>query len=228
MEEVDLIAIHMHHYPREVFRDIAEKDDSLRRQLKLALHEFHDPLEALLLIGNSDLVSPTSKTGNVRKGKDRGFSGTRVTLHSPSFSVSDIKHNSEVLEKFRMKETKTWDHSTHIRKDFGTESTIKLLIASKVQRRLPQVSFAALSEYLQKWDKGYRDGKFTNPVPESTSWSGPTGGSRGCSGLNDAPGSVEEALTTAKKRFDTIPRAADKNGDFRGDASWTATWTGTG
>ena len=219
MSQVDLIAIHLHDGAREVFRDIAEKDDLLRRQLKLALHEFNTPMEALILLHNSPLVAPTSKSGRAKRSKNMGFSGTRVHLDSPSFAIDDILENSKILKRFTDKHTEEdASHRTRICRDYGTGNTIRLLRRFKCPKGAPQVSFRALADYLDEWNKGNLKNEFSS-VPRINIVVRADRKVQRKFTTTDRPGSVEEAISTARKTFDTVPRGADSGGGtYRGDA----------
>lgn len=219
MNYVDLLAIHLHDSAREVFRDIAEKDDILRRQLKLALHEFNTPMDALILLHNSPLVAPTSKSGGAKRSKNMGFSGTRVHLDSPSFSIDDIIENTKILKRFVNQNTEQdYSHKTRICRDFGTENTIKLLRRIKCPKGAPQVSFGALADYLDEWNKGNLKNKFSS-VPRINIVVRANRKVQRKFNINDRPRSIEEAISNARNTFSTVPRGADSGGGtYRGDA----------
>jgi hypothetical protein len=218
MLEIDLIAIHLHDNAREVFRDIAIANEKLRKQLKIALHNFHTPKQAIILLYNSPHTTPTSHSRGAKKTKGMGFSGKMVSLSSPSFKVDDILANRDILARFKSDRTEyDKEHRSFIARNLPLGETIKLLRKFKCNKGALTVSFKELADYLERWQKGNLQGSFPSPPNVNIAIKKPGKRQRKMR-LSDKPGSVQEAIDNAKIQFDTIPRGRNKDGPFRGDA----------
>ena len=98
MKEADLISIHLQDESKEIFRQIAEADRYLRLQIKQALYNGFTPMEVLIELRNSPFLQPTArKTFLFDTRKWIRILGKRALLISPSFEISDIQHNENII-----------------------------------------------------------------------------------------------------------------------------------
>lgn len=153
MKEADLICIHLQDEPREVFRQIAEADQYLRRQIKLSLRNGLTPLQVLLELRNSPFFAPTSKAKSsfLAQSKGFGFSGKRALLDQPSFEISDIIHNQTIIDELLVHVREPVHGRAKLRKDIDPDIIIDALLKFRCDDGASQVSYKVYGEYLKDW-----------------------------------------------------------------------------
>jgi len=214
---IDVTSVFMQGTQIDVFRDIALNDLQLRKQLKIALHNFHTPTQAMLQLRNTPLTSPSS-TPQKKKSKGMGFTGKRVVLDTPSLDLDDMVENERILGKFKGKHTSyEKDHKIDIARDYDFDDTIKLLRRFKCRKSAPQISFKELADYLERWKQLHLTSGYPPPPSVNIAIRQPGERQRKLNN-SDYPKSESDALENARPTFSTIPRGPTQNGPFMGDA----------
>ena len=161
MKEAELICLHMQEQPLEVFRQIAEADLYLRRQIKQALHDGLQPLQVLVELRNSPFISPTSKSKRkfLSQSKGFGFSGKRALLNQPSFEISDIQFNQKIIDGLLEYVRTPVLKRAQIRKDIDPDVIIDALEKFRCDDGASQVSYKVYAKYLKDWRNHAAAGK---------------------------------------------------------------------
>ena len=154
MKEADLISIHLQDESKEIFRQIAEADRYLRLQIKQALYNGFTPMEVLIELRNSPFLQPTAKKKRsfLTQGNGFGFSGKRALLISPSFEISDIQHNENIINDMLANYVRTPVlNRGKIGKNIDPQYLIEKFKLLKCDKSAPHVSFSVYADYLQDW-----------------------------------------------------------------------------
>ena len=136
-----------------MFRQIAEADLYLRRQIKLALHSGLQPLQVLVELRNSPFISPTSKSKRkfLSQSKGFGFSGKRALLNQPSFEPEDILFNQKIIDGLLEHVRNPVLKRAQIRMDIDPDIIIDALNKFRCDDGASQVSYKVYGQYLKDW-----------------------------------------------------------------------------
>ena len=161
MMEADLISLYLQDESKEIFRQIAEADRYLRLQIKQALFNEFTPTEVLLELRNSPFLKPTSriKRAFLTQGNGFGFSGKRALLISPSFEISDIQHNENIINDMLANYVRyPVLNRGKIARNIDPQYLIDKFKSLKCDKSAPHVSFSVYADYLQNWLDRYISG----------------------------------------------------------------------
>ena len=221
MASLDTISIFMQDGVRNVFRQVAEADRYLRRQIKLAIVKEHGPLEVLLELRNSRLFRITSPSKSAFLQGQHGSVGwatKEALLREASFAVEDILHNMRLISDFqeghaeigKVVMARAW-----LYRDVNPWDVINLFRSLRCPDDISSTTFNDYATYLQDW----LTGKNLPPFPKINVAIAPYKGSdkRRREFRESKPTSAAEARSLVLPQFGSIVGGASHAG-YRGDA----------
>src|SRR5207249_450858 len=209
MAALDTISIFMQDGVRNVFRQVAEADRYLRRQIKQAVVSGHKPSEVLLELRNSRFFRITSPSKSVFLQEDGGFvgwAGKEALLKDASFIVEDVLHNTKLVADFQRKHSAdgTVAHDrAWLYRDVDPWEVIRLFRALRCPDDISSTNFNDYAAYLQDW----LNGKNLPPFPRINVAIAPHEGTykrRREFGGDSRPTSAAIARTSVLPRFGSI------------------------
>jgi len=221
MASLDTISIFMQDGVRNVFRQVAEADRYLRRQIKQAVVKGHRPSEVLLELRNSRFFRITSPSKSVFLQDDGGFAGwagKEALLKEASFAVDDILHNMGLISDFQRKHAsdgaiameRAW-----VYRDVDPWEVIRLFRSLRCPDDISSTTFNDYAAYLQDW----LNGKNLPPFPRINVGIAPHDGSyqRRREFRESKPTSAAEARSLVLPQFGSIV-GGESHAGYRGDA----------
>jgi len=224
MHEIDLICIHMQDGSIEIFRQIAEADKFLRKQIKLSLQMNHSPLRTLLEFRNSPYFRSTSreKSAFLVNTTGIGFSGHRRVLRNPDFNIESIKKNNSILDDFeeemdvyRNRDENIGHKRASIYQDVPLEKTIKLMNSFSCSHQ--GMNFKLYADYLEEWIEGFRNGTLPPPPPVNIAVFTNVGKRARVQKYTNFPSSPKQARDEATLQFGSVVGGSNDDVSYLGD-----------
>ena len=190
-DHMDLIKVYMPEVIKVLFRDIADADKELRRQIKFAILNDLSPEQILIELRNSPQFRATSsaKSKFVNSTSGGGFSGKRAILLEPTFNLEAIRQNKKLLEGFKSRNKGTPSNKrATVYHNVAPAEVIKLLESFTCKKFALKDSFADYARYLKDW----RDGENMPDLPA----------------INIA---IMDGLKIRKRRFSTTDPSSPKD-----------------
>jgi len=148
-----------------IYRDIADADDQLRRDIKKRIKQGYNPKNILLGIRNSAFFRATSaeKSYYIQGSQDEAFSGTVSSLLEPTFKHESIFENAKLLEDFLASCNLNGFEISHNRaklfRDIDPELVIEFFKKFKCKDNAINVSPGDYANYLEVWQQSDRFGE---------------------------------------------------------------------
>ena len=144
-----------------IYRDIADADAQLRRDVKRMIKLNYKPKQILLALRNSPFFNATSasKSYYLSAGEAETYTGKLCSLQTPSFLAKDIKINSQLTKEYIHQLDARHDNGelvhgdrAHIYKDVNKESFFSFLEEFICDVDAVSISSSSYLEYLKIWD----------------------------------------------------------------------------
>jgi hypothetical protein len=218
---IDLISIYMQDRLRLLFRDIAEADSYLRRQIKDAIFRGLRPDEILLEMRNSPHFRATSpaKSRFVQAGNSAGFSGRRALLREPTFTKVAIKNNNQRLKQFELQYRSRKEIVHEFRekgklyRDIPVHVVINLLNELTCKNTATQDTYSDYARYLKDW----MESDNLPPMPKINIAVMSKLGKRRRELSISKPETAEQAKSTITGRIDWAESLVEGYGKYCGD-----------
>jgi hypothetical protein len=148
-----------------IYRDIADADDQLRREIKKRIKQGYAPKNILLGIRNSAFFRATSaeKSYYIQGSQDEAFSGSVSSLLEPTFKRESILKNADLLEGLMTSLNLNGFEISHNRarlfRDVDPELMIAFFKKFNCKDNAINVSPSDYANYLEVWRRSDRFGE---------------------------------------------------------------------
>lgn len=175
-KEIDILTLYIMDETRGLFKDISRCDEALRSSIKKCIVDGLSPEKVLIELWSSSLFSVTSnlKARLLRKENNSAISytGKARDLREPfcSYNVNELKENIRLIDDYEKNikfQKKQLNHLNRGDLYIGVEIDDLLTLLHKllISKESLFVSPKSYAEYLEEWDKGYKNKLIKKPVP---------------------------------------------------------------
>ena len=204
-----------------IFKDIADADSQLRREVKKLIKLDRPPSEVMISLRNSPFFRTTSaaKSYYIVDSEDHSYTGSVSALKEPKFGASEIIYNSNLVEKYKsyldgLGKVENAFNRADLYRDVDEERFTSFLKGFKCDKEARSISPEAYLDYLDAWKQ--RDGAI--PKINVAIWKKPGKRKRSFGvKLNVKEHDLEFAKKKHLNLFESIVGGRSDNKKFLGD-----------